>query len=136
MLTWYSTNPWPNNSIILNIQHMPFNQKKFDQAVQDVVSNIRPGHVMSYGEVARAAGFPRHARMGSKSMGRSTKPLSWHRVIRSDQTLAFEPGSELYNRQKALLAKEGVHIDNGKVVPLESDQPPDLDALLWGPPSS
>ena len=112
---------------------MPFPQKKFDQAIWKTVSNIAPGTVMSYGEVARAAGFPRHARMVSKAMCRSATPLPWYRVVRSDRTLAFEVGSEAYRKQKALLEKEGVKINNGKVVPLDPDAAIDLDKVLWGP---
>ena len=113
---------------------MPFANKKFDKAIEKVVSAITPGQVMSYGEVARAAGFPRHARMVSKAMGRCNIPLPWHRVVKSDRTLAFEPGSEAYNKQKQLLEQEGVQMKNGKAVPLESAEPPDLDKLLWAPP--
>jgi methylated-DNA-protein-cysteine methyltransferase-like protein len=113
---------------------MPFIQKNFDKAIQQVVSSIRPGHVMSYGEVARAAGFPRHARMVSKAMGRSSKPLPWHRVVKSDRTLAFEAGSEPYNKQKVLLEKEGVQLTDGKVVPRDPADAVDLDELIWGPP--
>ncbi len=89
---------------------------------------------MSYGEVARVAGYPRHARMVSKAMSRSAEPLPWYRVVRSDRTLAFEVGSEPYNKQQGLLEKEGVQIICGKVVPLDSDEDNDLDELLWGPP--
>ena len=89
---------------------------------------------MSYGEVARAAGFPRHARMVSKAMCRSATPLPWYRVVRSDRTLAFEAGSETYNKQKRLLANEGIQMIKGKVVPLDSDETVDLDKLLWAPP--
>jgi len=113
---------------------MPYSQRKFDKAIWETVSNIAPGRVMSYGEVARIAGFPRHARMVSKAMCRSASQLPWYRVVRSDRTLAFELGSEPYNKQKGLLEKEGIHIINGKVVPLESDETVDLDKLLWGPP--
>ncbi len=112
---------------------MPYSQKKFDKAICDIVSSIKPGHVMSYGEVARAAGFPRHARMVSKAMSRSDTPLPWYRIVRSDRTLAFEVGSKPYMKQKELLAQEGVQIINGKVVPLESDDDVDMDELLWGP---
>lgn len=90
---------------------------------------------MSYGEVARAAGFPRHARMVSKAMSRSASELPWHRVVKSDRTLAFAPDSKAYNKQKGLLEKEGVQIINGKVIPLETNETLDLDKLLWGPPN-
>ena len=109
-------------------------QEKFDKAIWETVSGIRRGRVMSYGQVARVAGFPRHARMVSKAMSRSLEPLPWYRVIRSDRTLAFEVGSELYNKQHSLLVKDGVKIIDGKVVPVESDDDKNLDELLWAPP--
>lgn len=105
----------------------------FDKAIWQTVSRIASGQVMSYGEVARAAGYPRHARMVSKAMSRSAEPLPWYRVVRSDRTLAFEPGSDAYNKQQALLENEGVQFINGKVIAAESDEANDLDKLLWGP---
>ena len=62
---------------------------KFDKAIWKMVSGIKSGRVMSYSQIARAAGFPHHARMVSKAMSRSTESLPWHRVIKSDRTLAF-----------------------------------------------
>ncbi len=112
---------------------MSISTSKFDRAVWQVVSGISPARVMSYGEVARKAGFPRHARMVSKAMCRSPQSLPWHRVVRSDRTLAFEKGSDAYKKQQALLEHEGVYIKNGIVIPLESDENKDLDELLWGP---
>ncbi|NNJ90583.1 MAG: MGMT family protein, partial [Gammaproteobacteria bacterium] len=85
------------------------------------------------GEVARAAGFPRHARMVSRAMSRCCTPLPWYRVIRSDGTLAFEMGSPSYKKQKGLLEKEGVEIRNRKAIPLAPEKAEDLDKLLWGP---
>lgn len=105
----------------------------FDKAIWQTVSRIASGQVMSYGEVARAAGYPRHARMVSKAMSRSAEPLPWYRVVRSDRTLAFEPGSDAYNKQQALLEDEGVQFINGKVIEVESDEAKDLDKILWGP---
>jgi methylated-DNA-protein-cysteine methyltransferase-like protein len=88
---------------------------------------------MGYGEVARAAGYPRHARMVSKAMGRSAEPLPWYRVVRSDRSLAFEAGSEAYNRQRSLLENEGVRFVDDKAVPVDAGDDKDLDELLWGP---
>jgi methylated-DNA-protein-cysteine methyltransferase-like protein len=112
---------------------MAYSQSKFDTAIWKVVSSISRGRVMGYGEVARAAGYPRHARMVSKAMSRSPEPLPWYRIVRSDRTLAFEVGSEAYKKQRGLLEEEGVQFINGKVVPLYSDDDKDLDELLWGP---
>ncbi len=105
----------------------------FDKAIWQTVSRIASGQVMSYGEVARAAGYPRHARMVSNAMSRSAESLPWYRVVRSDRTLAFEPGSDAYNKQQALLEDEGVQFINGKVIEVESDEAKDLDKILWGP---
>ena len=115
---------------------MRFPQNKFDESIWEVVSKIASGCVMSYGEVARVAGFPRHARMVSKAMSRSIAPLPWHRVIRSDRTIAFKVGSEAYSEQKSLLENEGSQLIDGKVVALKSDDVVDLDRLFWGPEST
>jgi len=104
---------------------------KFDKAVWEIVSQITAGRVMAYGEVARAAGFPRHARMVSRAMSRSPESLPWHRVVRLNRTLAFDIGSEPYRKQAALLESEGVQIIKGKVIPKESDADTSLDVLLW-----
>lgn len=104
---------------------------RFDKAIWEVVSSIATGRVMAYGEVARIAGYPRHARMVSKAMSRSLEPLPWHRVVKADRTLAFDVASESYKKQRTLLEQEGVKIISGKVVVADMDK--ELDELLWGP---
>ncbi len=86
---------------------------------------------MGYGEVARAAGFPRYSRMVAAAMGRCPEPLPWFRVVRSNRTLAFESGSAEYREQAQLLRLEGVRFDGGKIVEAERDD--SLDRVLWGP---
>jgi len=106
-------------------------QLKFDQAIWEVVSQIPAGRVMSYGEVSKAAGFPRHARMVSRAMSRSTDKLPWFRVVRSNRTLAFDIDSKAYKKQLDLLKKEGVKLIKGKVIPVQTDIGKNLDELLW-----
>jgi methylated-DNA-protein-cysteine methyltransferase-like protein len=108
-------------------------QNKFDQAIWKVVSRIAIGRVKSYGEVAREAGYPRHARMVSRAMSRSPHSLPWHRVVKSDRTIAFQPGSEPYLKQQNLLLNEGVKIVEGKIIAETSDKDRALDEILWGP---
>lgn len=86
---------------------------------------------MGYGEVARAAGFPRYSRMVSAALGRSPDPLPWFRVVRSNRTLAFEENSSAYREQAQLLKQEGVRFDGLKIIESESDE--SLDRILWGP---
>lgn len=103
---------------------MAYSAIKFDAAVCAVVAAIPPGQVMSYGAVARAAGYPRHARMVSKALQRARQALPWHRVVRADHSLAFAVGSEAYQVQQGLLQQEGVLVRNGKVtVPQASNLP-------------
>ena len=86
---------------------------------------------MGYGEVARAAGFPRYSRMVAAAMGRSPDPLPWHRVVRSNRTLAFETDSESYREQAQLLKREGVRFEGTRIIEAETDD--SLDRILWGP---
>jgi len=106
-------------------------QAKFDHRVWEVVAAIPPGRVMGYGEVARAAGFPRYSRMVGAALGRSPEPLPWFRVVRSNRTLAFEEDSSAYREQAQLLKQEGVRFDGLKIIEAESDD--SLDRILWGP---
>jgi len=108
-------------------------QAQFDEAVWRIVANIPSGQVMAYGEIARAAGFPRHARMVSKALSRSNTKLPWHRVVRSDRSLAFPVESEEFATQKNRLMSEGAVVLNGKVTAVKPDNSDDLDALIWGP---
>lgn len=112
---------------------MSTNEKSFDESVWQVVADIKPGRVMSYGDVARVAGFPRRARMVARAMGRSPELLPWHRVVKSDLTIAFQKDSEPYLKQEKLLLREGVKFNKGKIVPVASDKGKDLDDVLWGP---
>ena len=104
---------------------------KFDNQVWQVVAAIPPGRVMGYGEVARAAGFPRYSRMVSAALGRSPEPLPWFRVVRSNRTLAFEVGSSSYREQAQLLKQEGIRFDGLRIIEPDSDD--SLDRILWGP---
>jgi methylated-DNA-protein-cysteine methyltransferase-like protein len=106
-------------------------QKKFDPLIWKVVANIPVGQVMAYGEIARAAGYPRYSRMVSAAMSRSPAALPWFRVVRSDRTLAFEPGSPEYREQSQLLKLEGAHFDGKKVITVDPAE--SLDKILWGP---
>lgn len=108
-------------------------QADFDEAVWRIVGNIPFGQIMAYGDIAKAAGFPRHARMVSKAMSRSNKNLPWHRVVLSDGSLAFSAESDAFKTQKSRLISEGVIVLNGKVTASNSNSSEDLDALIWGP---
>ena len=85
--------------------------------VWDVVGRIPKGRVLAYGEVARLAGLPGHARYVGYVMRRLPKgsKLPWHRVVNAQGRLSFPPGSDSYKRQKSRLEAEGVIFSNERL---------------------
>jgi len=83
----------------------------------EVVKNIPRGKVMTYGQVATLAGFPRCARQVGFALHRNPDPntVYCHRVVFADGGLssAFAFGGE--QQQRSLLEKEGVTFINNKV---------------------
>ncbi|UZD67263.1 MGMT family protein [Marinobacter sp. AN1] len=88
-----------------------------EQKIWQVVLAIPPGHVASYGQVADMAGLGRQARFVGKALGRlpNGHSVPWFRVIRNTGQIAFQEGSETFERQKSLLENEGVEVINGRV---------------------
>ena len=74
------------------------------------VAAIPPGKVATYGQIARLAGYPSHARYVGTTM-KNLPPdtlLPWFRVLRSNGELAFPVTSPAWQRQKSLLENEHV----------------------------
>ncbi|MEP7105112.1 MAG: MGMT family protein [Chloroflexota bacterium] len=82
----------------------------FADAVQAVIRALRPGEVVSYGEVAARAGRPGAARAVGSVLAR-TDGLPWWRVVRAGGRMAV--GHEA--RQSDLLAGEGVTVAGGRI---------------------
>ena len=91
-----------------------------------VIQSIPAGQVMTYGQVASAAGNRRGARQVVRVLHSMSAQhqLPWHRIINakggiSTPTDAEEKG----NRQRQLLASEGIcFLSNGRI---------DLDKYRW-----
>ncbi len=85
-------------------------EKITPQAVYEIVRRIPKGRVMSYGAVARAAGFPGNSRAVGRYLHVNPDPgtIPCHRVVFSDGRLApsFAFGGE--GAQRSLLESEGV----------------------------
>ncbi|MGY1754994.1 MGMT family protein [Blastococcus sp. SYSU D01042] len=87
-----------------------------DEAVFDVVEQIPPGRVSTYGAIGRLVGVgPRRVARALSSGGGA---VPWFRVVRADGSAA-EP---VRVRQLELLAAEGVPLRSGRV---------DLAACAW-----
>lgn len=87
------------------------------QRIWQVVSQIPPGTVASYGQVAALAGLPRAARLVGNVLRKlpDDTRLPWHRVITGDGKIAFPTGSRSFERQRTRLRKEGIVIKKDRV---------------------
>ncbi len=91
------------------------NKKDFAEAVRDTVRKIPRGQTLSYGEVAKRAGFPGAARaVGTVMRDNFDESVPCHRVVRSDGRIGeYNRGGSTEKARR--LAKEGVRIENGRV---------------------
>jgi methylated-DNA-protein-cysteine methyltransferase-like protein len=83
------------------------------EIIRDTVRKIPKGKVATYGDVARAAGFPGRARQVVWALRASPRGLPWHRVIGSGGKILLpgEGGIE----QRLRLQAEGVVFRAGRV---------------------
>ena len=106
----------------------PPDAASFFETVWEIVRQIPPGKVSSYGQIASmiAPGAdieptrmrnlaPRWVGTAMRKTPRG-KSIPWHRVINSRGTISFPAGSAQAEEQRRLLEMEGVRFDaNGKV---------------------
>lgn len=85
--------------------------------IWQTVAAIPEGQVSSYGDIAKACGYPKHARFVGTTLRQlpADSLLPWHRVIKSDGQLAFPVGTAQYQRQKQRLELEGVNFIEQRV---------------------
>lgn len=87
------------------------------QAILMALNSIPPGHVTSYGEVARRAGLPGYARMVCRVLrelpDRSRTP--WWRVIRADGRFGMAEDCSAGWEQRLRLREEGITIERDRV---------------------
>jgi len=88
------------------------------QIIWNVVAMIPRGAVLTYGEVARAAGFPGRARQVGRALRMipANLPLPWHRVVGAGGRIVFPKSSAPYREQGRRLRSEGVAVKNGRVI--------------------
>lgn len=89
----------------------------FTMQVIEVILSIPEGKVMTYGQVARAAGSPRAARQVVRVLhSMSSKySLPWHRVINAQGEIAVKD-DESFFLQKMYLEAEGVTVwEDGRI---------------------
>lgn len=82
-----------------------------ERRIVDVLVSLQPGEVVSYGDVAATAGYPRHSRLVGRILQTTRVDLPWWRVVNAAGRLV--PGAE--REQAALLAQEDVIVRDGRV---------------------
>ncbi|HZG15215.1 MAG TPA: MGMT family protein [Candidatus Bathyarchaeia archaeon] len=95
----------------------------FTQKVIQVIQQIPPGKVMTYGQVAATAGSPRAARQVVRILHSMSKKhqLPWHRIINAKGQISIQDdeGAAL---QKLYLESEGVDVSENGFISLEQFQ--------------
>ena len=97
------------------------------QLILAVVELIPYGQVASYGQIARLAGLPRHARMVGRVLSQLDvdSQVPWYRVLNSQGMISLKKYNELSeNIQVIQLMQEGVVVNRGRV---------DLKIYQWQP---
>ncbi len=85
-------------------------KKQFAAAVYTTLRQIPSGKVISYGQLAKLAGFTnysRHVGYLLKNLPESSQ-LPWHRVINGQGKISFDINSLPYATQLSRLQAEGV----------------------------
>jgi len=90
-----------------------------NQSVYNLVSNIPPGKVATYGQLASSVGNPRAARGVGKILNKNPRPIivPCHRVVCSDGHI----GGYMYGKERkiSLLLNEGIPIVNDLIKDFE-----------------
>lgn len=83
----------------------------------DVIARVPWGRVSTYGDVARAAGYPGRARQAGYALRHTPDDLHlpWHRIVGAGGRIAFPNSSRQHREQVRLLQSEGVAVKQGRV---------------------
>lgn len=94
-------------------------------AILQQIQAIPNGQVSSYGAIAKAVGYPSHARYVGSILKRLPKDsqIPWHRVVNGQGKFSFPLESDQYQEQYKRLQEEGVSILNGRVSPKQLSAP-------------
>ncbi|WP_069947381.1 MGMT family protein [Microbulbifer aggregans] len=93
-------------------------------AICQVLARIPAGRVITYGDLAAMAGYPRAARRAGQALRQlpADTALPWHRVINASGRISLpEPAAQ---RQRERLEREGVIAIGGRI---------DLGRFRWQP---
>ena len=82
-----------------------------ERRILEVLLTLQPGEVVTYGDVAEVAGYPKLSRLVGHILATTEVEVPWWRVVNSAGRLV--PGHE--RTQTAMLREEDVVVRNGHV---------------------
>ena len=82
-----------------------------DQRILDGIRSLREGEVVTYGDIAEDAGYPKLSRLVGRILATTDEEVPWWRVVNSVGRLV--PGHE--REQSSILRSEGVQVREGRV---------------------
>ena len=83
-----------------------------DRRILDVIHSLREGEVVTYGDIAEDAGYPKRSRLVGHILANTDEDVPWWRVVNSVGRLV--PGHEAEHARR--LRAEGVEVHDGHVV--------------------
>ena len=86
---------------------------KTEAAIRQTIRSIPRGRVSTYGEVAKAAGYPGYHRQVAQILSKCGDTLPWHRVLGSGGQIKTSRESALDQRMR--LEMEGVRFRGSRV---------------------
>jgi methylated-DNA-protein-cysteine methyltransferase-like protein len=87
------------------------------EEIWNVIAAIPRGQVSTYGDVARRAGLPGHARQVAYALRNIPEELElpWHRVLGAGGRIVFPKDSKSFREQARRLKADGVPVKMGRV---------------------
>lgn len=93
-------------------------QVELYRQILEVVARIPQGKVASYGQVAKMAGLPRHARLVGKVLQslEEHSDIPWHRVVNAQGKISLsQTNAQGENLQAIRLIDEGIVVMDGRI---------------------
>ena len=97
------------------------NYKSTYRKIYNTVRRVPSGRIATYGQIARAAGFPGHARLVGYAlhMLSADTDVPWHRIINARGEISRLPDPDASLLQRQLLESEGVQFDESGRIDLQ-----------------
>jgi len=87
----------------------------FQTRVYRIVARVPRGRVVTYGQVAALAGFPRMARAVGTAMRHCPEAVPWHRVVNARGGISPRRRMSGMLTQRIRLVHEGIALRGGRV---------------------